>query len=426
MNVNNFNRMKIVYSFVFFFLIIPISLPALAQVQLSDSARISLLTASPWNGAVYAFFGHTAIRVQDDSTGVDRVYNYGFFDPSQPHFIYHFVRGKTDYILGVTSFSDFLYEYAYKGQQVTEQEIHLFPDEKQQLYDALFLNALPENRGYRYNYMYDNCSTRPRDMIEKYVDGVIHYPSATGEQTYRDLLHECLANYPWYSFGIDLLIGAEADRIIGVREKMFIPAYLMHSFDGAMVQKSDTLNYALVQSSTNLLSRDNERNKIGEHGLFTPIIIAFVLLVVSILVSLLQIVKLNKSKLPKRYDTLLFGMAGLGGVVVCFLMFFSEHPATNPNWNFVWLNLFALVATVLFWVKSANRVVYFYHFINFALLTLFLLMWWLIPQQLPVATIPFSMSLWLRSATNLFMLRKRNATNRRFTSSKYLKAGWGQ
>jgi len=107
-------------------------------------------------------------------------------------------------------------------------------------------------------------------------------------------------------------------------------------------------------------------------------------------------------------------------------MFFSEHPATNPNWNFVWLNLFALVATVLFWVKSANRVVYFYHFINFALLTLFLLMWWLIPQQLPVATIPFSMSLWLRSATNLFMLRKRNATNRRFTSSKYLKAGWGQ
>jgi len=418
--------MKIIYTIVFFFLTISISHPASAQVQLSDSARISLLTASPWNGAVYAFFGHTAIRVQDDSTGVDRVYNYGFFDPSQPHFIYHFVRGETDYILGVTSFHDFLYEYEYKGQQVTEQEIHLFPGEKQQLYEALFLNALPENRGYRYNYIYDNCSTRPRDMIEKYVDGVIQYPPATGEQSYRDLLHECLAHYPWYSFGIDLLIGTEADRIIGVREKMFIPAYLMNSFDGAVVQKNDTLHYSLVKNSINILSHDNERNKVGERPFFTPIITAFALLLVSILVSLLQIVKLNKSKLPKRYDTLLFGIAGLGGIIVSFLMFFSEHPATNPNWNFVWLNLFALVAAVLFWVKSANRVVYFYHFINFALLTLFLLLWWLIPQQLPVATIPFSMSLWLRSATNLFMLRKRNVTNRRFTSSKYLKAGWGQ
>lgn len=418
--------MKIVYSFIFFFLTISISLSALAQVQLSDSARISLLTASPWNGAVYAFFGHTAIRVQDDSTGVDRVYNYGFFDPSQPHFIYHFVRGKTDYILGVTTFNDFLYEYEYKGQQVTEQKIHLFPDEKQNLFDALFLNALPENRGYRYNYFYDNCSTRPRDMIEKYVDGVIQYPPATGEQSYRDLLHECLANYPWYRFGIDMLIGTEADRIIGVREKMFIPAYLMHSFDGAEVQKNDTLSYSLVDSSTIILSHDNERNNIREQSFFTPLITAFALLLVSILVSLLQIIKLNKSKLPKRYDTLLFGLAGLGGMVVSFLMFFSEHPATNPNWNIVWLNLFALVAAALFWVKSANKIVYFYHFINFALLTLFLLLWWLIPQQLPVATIPFSMSLWFRSGTNLFMLRKRNVTNRRFTSSKYLKAGWGQ
>jgi hypothetical protein len=419
-------RMKRLYSAIFASLILLFFLPATAQVQLSDSASISLLTASPWNGAVYALFGHTAIRVRDDSTKVDAVFNYGFFDPSQPHFYYNFVRGKTDYILGETSFKDFLFEYDYKGQQVIEQEIALSTVEKQQLYDALFVNALPEDRGYRYNYFYDNCSTRPRDMIEKYTNGVIAYLPTPQNQTYRDLLHERLDGYSWVIFGIDLLIGTEADRTIDLREKMFLPSYLMDSFDGATIQKSDTLSYSLVKNRSVILSHDNEKNSMREQGTFTPLLTAFVLLVVSIMVSLIQIIKLNVSKIPKRYDTILFGTAGVAGFIIFFLMYFSEHPATNPNWNFVWLNLFALIAAVLFWVKSANRVVYFYHFINFALLTLFLLLWWFIPQQLPVATIPFSMSLWLRSASNLFVLRKKKLTNKRFTSSKYMKAGWGQ
>lgn len=416
--------MKRLYTVIVATLILLSSLSA--QVQLSDSASISLLTASPWNGALYALFGHTAIHVQDDSTGVDLVYNYGFFDSSQPHFYYNFVRGKTDYILGVTTFADFLFEYDHKGQQVIEQEIAFSSVEKQQLYEALFVNALPENRSYRYNYFYDNCSTRPRDMIEKSIKGTIHYPPTPQEQSYRDLLHECLDAYPWISFGIDLVIGTGADKTIGLREKMFLPSYLMDAFEGAVIIENDTVSYNLVKNSAVILTHQNERNSISEQGPFTPIVVAFVLLAFSILVTLLQIVKLNVSKLPKRFDTLLFASAGIAGFIVFFLMYFSEHPATSPNWNFVWLNLFALIAALLFWVKSANRVVYFYHFINFALLTVFLLLWWLIPQQLPAATIPFSMSLWLRSASNLYVLRKNNLTNRRFTSSSYMKAGWGQ
>ena len=416
--------MKRLYTVIVATLILLSSLSA--QVQLSDSASISLLTASPWNGALYALFGHTAIHVQDDSTGVDLVYNYGFFDSSQPHFYYNFVRGKTDYILGVTTFADFLFEYDHKGQQVIEQEIAFSSVEKQQLYEALFVNALPENRSYRYNYFFDNCSTRPRDMIEKSIKGTIHYPPTPQEQSYRDLLHECLDAYPWISFGIDLVIGTGADKTIGLREKMFLPSYLMDAFEGAVIIENDTVSYNLVKNSAVILTHQNERNSISEQGPFTPIVVAFVLLAFSILVTLLQIVKLNVSKLPKRFDTLLFASAGIAGFIVFFLMYFSEHPATSPNWNFVWLNLFALIAALLFWVKSANRVVYFYHFINFALLTVFLLLWWLIPQQLPTATIPFSMSLWLRSGMNVFMLTKRRKTNKRYVSSKYMKAGWGQ
>ena len=397
-----------------------------AQVQLHDSARVSLLTASQWHGAVYALFGHTAIRVQDDSVGVDAVYNYGYFDSSQPNFMYNFVRGKTDYVLGVTTFNDFMYEYEYKGQSVTEQILNLTTSEKQQLFNALYINSLPENMRYRYNYLYDNCATRPRDMIEEYVNGTIIYPPTSQKQTFRDLLHECTVEHKWTEFGIDLMVGSYSDRVIDVREKMFIPDYLMESFDGATMVVNDTLSYPLVMKSEMILEFDNERNSAGEQPLFTPFVTAFALLLITIIISLLQIANLNIVRLAKIYDTLLFATAGIGSLVLFTLMFFSEHPATNPNWNFVWLNTFALVAAVLFWVKSAKKIVYFYHFINFAVITLFILLWWLIPQQLPIATIPFSLSLLVRSGTNIYMKRNKKLKNSRFRSSKYMKAGWGQ
>lgn len=405
--------------------ILLLSLPVSAQIQLSDNAKISLLTASPWSGAVYALFGHTAIYVHDDSTGVNAVFNYGFFDSSQPYFIYNFVRGKTDYILGVETMADFLHEYGYRGQQVTEQELNLLPEEKQQLFESLFTNALPQNREYRYNYFYDNCTTRPRDLVEEFTHGSIQYPPTKPGQSYRDLVHECVESYPWIQFGIDLLIGSPADSIIGVREKMYIPAYLMDSFDGAVIQRNDTLSDPLVKHTKVLLHVNNEINKKNHPTPFTPLIVGIALFLLTIIVSLLQRIKLNKTKLSRLYDTILFGVAGLAGIVLLVLMYFSEHPATNPNWNFAWLNPVMLVAALCFWMKSANKAVFYYHFINFALLTLFLLSWWFIPQQLPLATIPFSASLWLRSGANIYMFRKGRLKNRQFTTSRYMKAGWG-
>lgn len=402
-------------------------IPSKAQIQLGDSAKISLMTSEPWPGAVYALFGHTALWVHDDSTGVDAAFNYGYFDPSQPYFIYHFLRGETDYILGVTSYDDFISEYRQKGVNVYEQELNLTREELQNLWQALYINSLPENRKYRYNYLYDNCATRPRDMVEKYVQGKIIYPQDNNEQTFRDLIHECVHPYPWLEFGIDLLVGNEADRRADVREKMFLPMYLMKAFKDAMVVKNDTLRYPLLKNTQLVLSGNTavlqqQNDKAG----FTPLPAALLLLLVTLLISVVQLVKLNNPKFSTIYDTFLFGIAGIGGAVIFFLLFFSEHPATNPNWNFAWLNIFAFIFAILFWVRPAKKMVYVYHFINFVALTAFLLLWWLIPQQLPLATIPFSMSLWLRSGTNVWISIKRRSKNKRYASFKYMKAGWGE
>lgn len=413
--------MKRFINTILFLLLFAITLSA--QIQLSDSTKVSLLTASPWNGAVYAYYGHTAIWVQDDSTGLDAVFNYGYFDTSIPNFMWHFAKGETDYVLGVTSITQFLQEYGRKGQEVFEQELNLSIDEKRNLFDALYINALPENRRYRYNYFFDNCATRPRDMIEKYTSGDIQYPPTAKEQSYRDLLHECLKPYPWNRFGIDIILGADADKIIDVRQKMFIPEYLKNSYSGAVIV--DSTSVPLVKNELFILSVDNKYITKCERTIFSPLIVAFALLLLTILVSFYQRAKLGKTILPKIYDTILFGIAGIAGVVIFFMMFFSEHPATGRNWNFVWLNLFALIFAILFWVKQMKKMVIFYHFINFAVLTLFLIFWWLIPQDLPLATIPFSMCLWIRSGASVIVSRKKASLNRRYVSSKHLKAGWG-
>lgn len=397
-----------------------------AQIQLSDSAKISLMTTSPWDGAVYAVYGHTAMWVVDDSTGVNYVFNYGYFDTTKPNFMYHYVRGETDYVLGVVPIDSFLQEYREKGVEVVEQVLNLSQTEKQALWEALFINSLPENRGYRYNNFYDNCVTRPRDLIEKYTEGKVVYPDDHKTQTLRDLIHECVNPFPWMKFGIDLIIGNDADKPISLREKMFLPAYLMNALDETTVVVNDSVSHPAISDKIVVVEQVKPIREGREWSILSPNIVAFAVLLLTIIVSIIQNIKWNKTGLPKIYDTILFAVSGIGGFINFFLMFFSEHPATNPNWNFVWMNIFALLFAGLFWVKSLKKVVYFYHFINFAVLILFLLSWWFIPQQMPVASIPLSMSLCIRSGMNVYMSSKKHMRKKRYVSSKYMKAGWGQ
>lgn len=405
--------MLIVLSFVSLF----------AQVQLSDSAKISLLTTSPWTGAVYSLYGHTVIKVADDSTGVDACFNYGYFDSSQFGFLYHFLRGETDYILGATTYEVFISENELKGLEVVEQELNLSMQQKQQLWEDLYVNALPENRQYRYNFLFDNCATRPRDMVEQIIGKPISYPKTKPNQTFRNLIHECVHEFAWMQFGIDLIIGSGADRYITDKEKMFLPHYLMTAFEGAKVVQQDTIDIPLVKSTEVILESENVDNARSERGVLKPFWVSFALLIVTIIVSLFQLL-FHQEKTARVYDFVLFLIAGVAGFVVTFLMFFSEHPVTNPNWNLAWLHVFHLFIAIIFWVKYLKKVVYYYHFINFAVLSLFLLSWYFIPQQLPWAAIPFVINLWMRSGANFFIQRKHFLKDKQFRSAKYMQAGW--
>jgi hypothetical protein len=395
-------------------LIVNLSQLSAQQIVLSDSARISLLTSTPWDGAVYALYGHTAVRVNDPAQNLDVVFNYGIFNMSKENFMFLFVKGETDYMVTATEYPCYLEEYQERSVGIIEQVFNLTRQERQDIFDALVINSLPENRTYRYNYFYDNCSTRPRDIIEKYIDGKIEYTPTSKQQTYRDLVHECVDIQPWTKFGIDLVIGADADKTISDRQKDFLPRYLMEAFEGAVIKSDSTEKKALVSTNyvlqPTLLVKDNT---------ITPITIGIILLALTIFISVLIYWK-RLFALGKIYDTLLFLVAGAGGCIIFFLMFFSEHPCTNPNWNIVWLNPLQLVVAFLFFAKPFTKCLNCYHFINFVALLLFLPAWCLIPQELGTAFIPYILSICIRSGMNVLQ-QKRTKKKANYSLPKIIK-----
>ena len=204
-------------------------------LQKMDSVEISLLTCGP-GSEVWSLYGHTAIRYKDLRNGRDLAINYGVFSFTQKYFIPRFVFGITDYEIGICPIDVFWAEYQYTGRWVLQQDLNLTREEKAEITQAIAENYLPENRTYRYNFFYDNCTTRARDMIISYLSGDIHYADSQQiHTTYREMTHQWTRENRWTRFGNDLLLGVKSDFQTDFQARQFLPDSLRKDFDRAFI-----------------------------------------------------------------------------------------------------------------------------------------------------------------------------------------------
>ena len=367
-----------------------------AQAFLTENAKISLLTATPSDYAVYTLYGHTAIRIRDsiaaDKT-IDYVFNYGMFDNSQPNFVYKFAKGETDYMLVYYPYNVFVSERTLLNGDVYEQILNLTLPEMQDLWTALINNASPENRFYRYNYFFDNCATRPAQLIEQVVKGqIIYQANPAAGKTFRDIINDCTRDNAWLTFGCDLVLGIQTDRVVTLHESFFIPEYLYKIYSNAQIADPDGTKRPLV-SEEYVLSEKIDDEKLSE-TFFTPLTCSLLLLAVVLFVTWIE---WRRKKYFRSVDCLLFFMAGIAGCIIFFLCFLSEQPYTWPNITIGWLHPLHLIGFVLFSVKKLYKAAYIYHFINFAALLLMSFAWIFIPQHLNIAFIPLITVLLIRS-----------------------------
>lgn len=369
-----------------------------------DSLQFSLLTCAPGE-LVYELFGHTAIRCRNFTKGTDLVYNYGMFDFDTPNFVMRFVRGETDYMLGVVPFEYFEREYAFRGSAVKEQVLALEEYETHWLDTLLRDNYLPENRVYRYNYFYDNCTSRARDQIEMALNGDVMYPPGVKGATFRAWVHQYTKNHPWTDFGISLCLGAEADRPISSRLQMFLPDNLRQAMNHATVHGVGEIPVRkLVKSEIEILP--SMKDGVEESGAFplTPMQTALVLLALVVLCSWWE---WKHCRVWWGVDVLLFLVQGLAGCLIAFLFFFSVHPTVGSNYLLIIFNPLPLIGLPWMINRIRKGKKCLYDVGNATILTLFIAFLPLIPQKISLVVVPLALNLLIRSVLHLAVARKK-------------------
>jgi len=323
-----------------------LALPTHADSQTAskmDSVEIGLITCTPHN-EIYSLYGHTALRYHNLRSGDDLIFNYGVFNFEAPHFVIRFVLGKTDYELGISPYKPFCAYYKQWGCMVTEQVLNLTNEEKLRIATALSINMMPQNRVYRYNFFYDNCSTRPRDIIENNLSGkIIYEPRKDFEPSFREMIHELTAEHPWTALGNDLLLGLKADFKTNRREQEFLPLNLMYDFDHAQIYSNGEYR-PLVKDQRVLVEAGIQM--VDDTHLFRPLTCAILLLLGCLCLFYYEKTKKRRQVWP---DVTLMALTGLAGCLL-FVMFFSEHPTTSTNLQILLFN-----PAWLFFIPSVAR-----------------------------------------------------------------------
>ena len=196
-----------------FFIALLFLLPSKIFAQ-NDSChlRVSLLTCTPGE-ELYSTFGHSAVRITDSVSNSDIVYNYGTFNFDEPGFYTKFIRGKLSFYLSTDDFDSFKYSYQQENRGITEQVLNLTCTEKYNMLMLLQANLMGQNRFYKYDFTFDNCTTRLRDLLEKTADSPVHFGEVLQtKSTFRDLIYEYLDynDKQWSKLGIDILLGKPA------------------------------------------------------------------------------------------------------------------------------------------------------------------------------------------------------------------------
>jgi len=377
------------------------------QIVISDSAIISLITCSPGD-EVYSIFGHTAVRIKDITNDIDVVFNYGLFSFESESFYYKFIKGETDYQLGVYNTNQFLPEYAARKSMVWEQILNLTTIEKRRLINSLELNYRPENRIYRYNFAFDNCSTRPRDKITAALLGYVKFQNSIDSKTFRQWIGVYTGNDTWLKFGIDMIFGLESDKTTTTNESMFLPEVLMTQFQSAQISSSDVENRKLVKETIVLINSNEEKTNVTP-WYNKPISFSMGLLLIGFFITLWD---KKRKAIYKPFDTVLLIVTGLCGLIILYLMLFSSHPLVKYNLNLLWLNPLNLVVASLIWVRRLKRYLFAYQILNMALLVGALFAFALSAQTFNLAVFPIIVLLLIRTTTWFDYTKKRLYKNK--------------
>jgi hypothetical protein len=356
--------------------------------ELTPAAEVSILTCSPGDD-FYESYGHSAIRVKDINQNFDMVFNYGTFSFSED-FMKMFVLGKLRYWLEPESYPNFRYQYDSENRSIYEQILDITPTQKQQFFDYVLNNAKEENKYYWYDFLYNNCSSKLRDVIEESTG--VEFSEKRTKKSFRELIDSYNRKAEWYDFGIDLALGAKIDQRANFSEQMFLPDYLMNTLDETQIA-----GQPLVKVKQTVL--DNGYEFYSEKklmGTLKPALFFWVILILFFLFKLYY-----KGPNNPLFSVFFLTIMGLSGWFLLFLWLGTDHGATKWNLNILWaIPLHFPMALFLLKKNKPKWVAQYFFFARVVLITT-LMLWPFIPQQFHIAILPIILISLLSISSNI-------------------------
>jgi hypothetical protein len=345
-------------------------------LKAQDSINVSILTCGTGTSEVYQAYGHTGIRVKNYSANTDMVYNYGMFTYSDD-FLFQFIQGKLLYFVDTEDFDSFMYDYTYFGRSVREQILNLTPDQKNRLIAALERNILPENKYYLYDFIYNNCSTQPRELIKNSIGPDFKFKKLATEntETIRELVDRHMTYNEWLDFGIDLLLGVRFDKVADANTRMFLPEELMIEFD------STSYHGKPIVEDSRMIYQGREQ---VIPKLIDPTLLFWVILGLVILIQIFYSTSTFRRVLA--FTFLIF--AGIVGWILTFMWFGTDHYMTKWNYNLLWAMPIYFPLAIFFFKAEKFKLIQLLIQVSKLILILLLLLWTFNPQQFHSAIIP--------------------------------------
>jgi len=321
-------------------------MPISSEAQVADSADVYIITCAPGTES-YSIYGHTALRVAVRGTTIDRVYNWGIFDFSTPNFVYRFAKGRLDYLLGAYGYEDFLMEYISEGRSVWSQKLNLTVGEKERLFELINENLKPENVKYRYDFFFDNCATRVRDIVAAAAADTVIFPGKERkrQKSFRRLVDPNQKVLPWLDLGADMLLGLQADRKATPFDEMFLPDHLMNNMLTTVIVH-DGVEEPLA-GPVEVVADLPLSGSPGSNA-WMPTVVFFLLLLPVLLVTFVT----RRPELEKAADFVIYFIYSLIALLLVFTNLFSEHDALHFNLLFLGINILIPVLFVLLFTRN--------------------------------------------------------------------------
>mgnify|MGYP001430542080 FL=1 len=373
----------IILSFVFSF-----------SLKADDEIKFSVVTIGPYESELYSAFGHSGIRYVDKKNNIDHFYNYGIFDFNQPNFYLNFLNGKLLYMVAKYDYRTAEKYYINEDRYIKEQVLDLNESEKILLYNILEQNIRPENRTYLYNYVYDNCATKIRDVLHNVYGESLSFTSEPEKKSFRQLMDLYLEKNKWGDLGIDICLGPEIDYDVSFDEEMFLPDYLFKGIENAV--RDGDKNIVSITNIINLQKEDFQSYSLSPNYIF------LIFFIISIYLSFRQV------KYGIKYfvfDSIYLMISGIIGCLLVYLWFFTDH-LSSYNFNIVWAMPFNIIISILILVNPNSSLVKWYMFLYSVLLFSLMILWNWIPQDLNEILLFFILGITLRLSVNFISLSK--------------------